>query len=37
MFMHGLFSLFKKVMGSRLPDLRDAFVANFLFSKLPNL
>lgn len=34
MFMHHLFSPFKKVIGSRLPDLQDTFVPNFIFSKL---
>lgn len=36
MFMHHLFSPFKKVIGSRLPDLQDTFVPNFIFSKLPS-
>jgi len=37
MFMHVLFFSLEKVTGSGLPDLQDAFVPNFIFSKLPNL
>lgn len=37
MLMRVLFSSLEKVAGSRLPDLQDAFVPNFIFSKLLNL